>query len=396
MKTPRIVNAIGYIDDELIADAENTGKSKKNLWVKWGSLAACFAVLVIAGAMVLPALFGGKGNTDVEDNRCMDLDISTSESAIVWPWRYRTVYEKYTSVEADGVKYYGKGRAVSEMLVGESIGSVTAAGYDETDDNREYVCEFEGYRLRDIAQSRFIAVKMEGCYYVFKNAEYAPPGTLGELMEAVSLPKVLKLDRFAEGSSTPEGSHFILKSDAYIWEVLNGCRDAAFVEDTMWYVGDRNYISFTVTSEALGIYKVVLNVTEDGYLWTNAFDWQYLFQIGEDAAEKIITYARDNSIKADYEPYQNAVVGTVVEVNEEYCLVDDSCLYKNPENGITYKILLNDIRISRYVEPGVISVGKVVQIVYEGEIDEKNGNVIAGAVSASGAVISDGDVLIPE
>ena len=32
------------------------------------------------------------------------------------------------------------------------------------------------------------------------------------------------------------------------------------------------YISFTITSEALGVYKHAMYITEDGYFWTNAFN----------------------------------------------------------------------------------------------------------------------------
>ena len=131
-----------------------------------------------------------------------------------------------------------------------------------------------------------------------------------------------------------------------------------------------------------------------GYLWTNAFDYQYLFNIGEDAAGKIIKYAKENSTEADYEPYRNTIVGKITEITDEYILLDDSILCTNPDDGITYKILLNDLRISRYAESGTIRVGENVQITYEGEIDESN--IIDSAISASDVVISGGDVLIPE
>ena len=137
-------------------------------------------------------------------------------------------------------------------------------------------------------------------------------------------------------------------------------------------------------------------MTEDGYLWTNAFEWQYLFNIGEEAAGKIIRYAKENSIATEYEVYRNSVVGTIVEITEEYILVDDSILCKNPADGITCKVLLNDLRISRYVDYGIVKVGDTVQISYEGEIDETNVNTITSAISASKATISNGDVLIPE
>ena len=61
MKTPRIINSVGHIDDDLITGAtENKKKSKFSPWLKWSSIAACFAVIVIAGAAFLPSLLKGK------------------------------------------------------------------------------------------------------------------------------------------------------------------------------------------------------------------------------------------------------------------------------------------------------------------------------------------------
>lgn len=396
MKTPRIANAIGQIDDDLVTDAAKCKKKNKKHWLKWGSLAACFAVIVIVGAAILPSLFRENVTPEGTDGRYKDFSIQASESAIVWPWEYQTVYEKYRNVEIDGIEYHGKGRAVSEAWIGERIGNYTVVGYDEVNNGKKYSAEFETYALKDIAQSQFIAVKMEDSYYVFKSSEYSPPSTLGELMETVNLSKVVELSRFSEKEDNPNSNHFVLNNDDYIWEVLTDCKSAVFVEDESWMVGDRDYLSFTITSDSLGAYKAALYVTEDGYLWTNAFDWQYLFNIGEEAAGKIIKYAKEKSIETEYEAYRNSVAGTIVEITEEYILVDDSILCKNPADGITYKVLLNDLRISRYVDYGIVKVGDTVQISYEGEIDETSGNTIAGAISAFKATISDGDVLIPE
>ncbi len=408
MKTPRIANAIVHIDDDLVSGAAESKKKKKNVWVKWGSLAACFAVLIIASVAVLLSLFGGNVTPGGADGRYKNYNIYAGEYAIVWPWEYLTVYEKYTNVEIDGIEYLGKGRAVSEALVGESIGNYTMIGYDKINNGKKYTAEFEAYALKDIAQSQFVAVKMEDSYYVFQNDEYAPPRTLGELMDVIDLSKVVELSRFCENDDSPDSNHFVLGNDDYIWEVLAGCKSASFVEDQTWMVGDivddivgdivgdRDYLSFTVTSEALGVYKAALYVTEDGYLWTNAFNLQYLFNIGEDAASKIINYAKENSIEADYEPYINVVAGTIIEITEEYILMDDSILCKNPEDGITYKVMLNDLRISRYVDYGVIKVGDTVQISYNGEINKNSDNTIEGAISASKATISNRDIFIPE
>ena len=391
MKTPRTANVVGHIDDDLItAAAECKKKTKHSPWLKWGSIAACFALLVIAGTAILPSLFGGDGGTT---DKYKDF-IQAGESAIIWPWEYQTVYEKYTELKFDGIEYLGRGREVSASHVGEIIGNHTVVGYDEINSGKKYTKEFEVYKLKDAAQSQFVAVKMEGKYYVFKNDKYAPPSTLGELFNLVDLPKVIELNEFSENGDGPNKNHYVLNSDDYVWEVLAGCKNADFVEDDKWTVHKRDHLSFTVTSETLGVYRVAMYVTADGYLWTNAFSYQYLFKIGEDAAGEIIKYAKENSSEAEYKPYQNRIVGKVVEVTDEYILIDDTVLCNNPSDGTTYKVLLNDLRISRYVDHEIIKVGSTVQITFEGGVDEAN--TIDSAVSASNVKISGGDVLIPE
>ena len=398
MKTPRIINSVGHIDDDLITAAtENKKKAKSSPWLKWGFIAACFMVIVIAGAAFLPSLLKGE-EPQGTDGRYKDIYIHTSESAIIWPWEYRTTFEKYTSLTMNDVEYSSKGNALSESLVSDKIGTYTVTGYDETTD-KKHTADAEVYHLLNVTADQFIAVKIEDDYCVFKNNEYNPPNTLGELFEQAELSKVVELNRFSENNSIPNSKHYLLNDDEYIWEVLSECKEAPFVEDQNWYAGDRSYLSFTITSEVLGVYKVAMYVTEDGYLWTNAFSWQYLFDIGEDAAGKIITYAKENSAETDYESYQNAIVGTITEITDEHILVEDSVLCENPEDGITYRVLLNDLRISRYVEHGIIEVGDNVQITYEGEIYPANAyyaNTINSAVSASKVIISEGDVLIPE
>ena len=393
MKIPRIANSVGYIDDDLINAAAEYKKEKKNYWMKWGFLAACFAVLVIAITTNLPSLLGGNTSGGTND-RYKDFTIQESASDIIWPWEFQTVYEKYTELKIDNVQYNSKGREVSASYVGDSIGNYTVAGYDEISNGKKYTEEFEVYSLKDVSQSQFVAVKMDGKYYVFKKDEYAPPSDLGELLELVDLSKVTKIDHFSEGGDGPADKHYVLNDDNYIWTILADCYEAPFVEDDTWMVHDREYLSFTINSEVLGVYKGAMYITEDGYLWTNAFGYQYLFSIGEDATSKIIKYVRETSIKAEYESYRNSVVGTVTEITSEYILVDDSILCKNPEKGIAYKVLLSDLHISRYVDCGIVKEGDTVQVTYESELGMDN--TIENAITISKATISGGDVLIPE
>lgn len=390
MKIPRIARALGHIDGGLITGAEAYRRKNAGRLLIFGPLAACLAVLLIAGATTL------FWKSDTTGGRYREgYTVMSAETSIVWPYEYLTVSEKYRNVEIDGIKYYCPGRPVSEELVGESIGSYKVTGeYD----GREYSAEFEAYTLRNIARSQFIAVKMEDKFYVFHSDAYDPPQTLGELLEEVRLPELIELRHFSENGDTPDCRHFELRDDSYIWEVLAACGNAPFVEDQDWFYGERNYITFTVTSEAMGIYRVALCVTEDGYLWTNAFSWQYLFNIGEDAANDIIRWAKENAAEAEYEPYMRSVAGRVTEITDDHVLIDDSVLCRDPEDGLTYKVPLDDLRISRYFKYGAVKAGDIVQVSYTGEIDEAGGNVIGGVEDIKRAynIVDDGVVAIAE
>ena len=81
MKTPRIVNAIGHIDDDLINSATKSKKvAKKNIWIKWTSLVASFAIIIIVAAVAVPTLFGD-GNTTLPVVSGDNTTINNSESA---------------------------------------------------------------------------------------------------------------------------------------------------------------------------------------------------------------------------------------------------------------------------------------------------------------------------
>lgn len=399
MKIPRTANAVGHIDEDLVV-AATAEKQKKGTWLKWAAVAACVAVIAVA-ALLIPPLFSrekpvpnDKLATDSADERYKAFTVQELNHAILWPWEDLTTAERFTLLTVDGTEYSGKG-TVSETLLDGVIGTYTAVGYDEIN-NVKHTAEAEVYTLKNVHQSQFVAAKIHGSYLVFQNNKYDPPATLGKLFEEVDLLSVVELSRFAENGSLPENKHYVLNDDSYVWQQLSQCKDAPFVEDDSWSSADREFISFTVSSEVLGVYKVGLYITEDGYLWTNVFGWQYLYEIGESAAGRIISYAKENSKSAEYEPYSNTVVGKITEIRDGFIFVDDSILCKNPADGITYRVAVNGLHLSRYVDKAVVKPGDTVQVYYRGEIDTENLYTINSATAINNAIVSYGDVYIPE
>lgn len=378
MKISKIANAVGYIDDDIVVAAA-VCKNKKNNLIKWVSLAACLIVLVTAATAILSSPYDGNVSVSTND-RYKDCDFNVYNDAIVWSWEYLTTYEKYTELTIEGVKYGTTGREVSAAYIEYSLGTYTVEGNDYYfDQGSKHTEKFDVYKLKDVAQSQYVAVRIEQKYYVFHRSGYTPPSNLGELSQLVDLRKVIEFSRFYKIRQVSDDKCYMLSDDEYIWDILAECKNASFIEDQNWRQSNREYLSFSVTSPSLGVYKRGLYVTTDGYLWTNIFGYQYLFYIGEEAANNIIYYANENSTETESVPYDYYVVGTVTEINDEYILLDDSALFDNPDYGITYKIMLDDIRASRYADCGIIAEGDTVQVVFENELLD---NYIINSVSS--------------
>lgn len=398
MKAPRISEAMGNIPEDLVNGAITYRRtSKKKSFIKWGSMAACLC-LVICAIVIVPMLredAPGITTPTGDYDRYKGFTILTGEYGIVWPWEYKTIYEKFNSINVDGVEFSGRNREVSASFIGEKIGNYQATGYDSTTDEIHYE-NFDVYEIKDVESSRLIAVKMEGKYYSFISKKYNPPTTLGGLLEEYSFHKYVELSRFSILEDGKEKTYHLLSDDDFIWNILINAKNTEAVNPIGFHENRGNYISFTVTSDALGIYKNAMYITESGYLWTNAYNREFLYFIGEDSAGKIIKHAKENSTVEKSEPYNNTIAGKIVEITDEYILVDDSILCKNPADGLTYKVILNDIKVSRYVELGAVRVGSTVVVAYEGNINVTNGNTIDKTIDISEGIISEGDVLIPE
>ena len=385
MKTSKITEAVGYLDDELLEEALVSGKRKKSkAWLKIAVAAAGIALLAGAGIWTKGKLFGGS----VDENaiqwsaKYKKWSAVMPSSEIVWPWEYCTTYEKYTALEMESAQYYCSGRSVSAEKVGDKIGTYEIKGVDNKNfsGNIEYSELFEVYGINGVSSGRTVAVLMDGDYYVFKNHDEEAPGTLGGLLEQVDLPRIVTLSHFSENGDDTTAAHYTLKEEANVWNYILECKDAGISQNGYRYDADRNYLSFMISSEELGVYKVAMYITDDGYLRTNMFDRAYVYDIGAERAQRIINYAKKNSKKAKYEPYYKAIYGTVTEITEEYILIDDSVLCKDPSDGSTYRVPLSDIRISRSVSLGYVKVGTFICVSFADSIDKAENNTVLGVV----------------
>ena len=397
MKTPRISEAIGNLPEDLVNGAVTYKRtSKKKSFIKWGSIAACFMVMVMATALIVPMLLGGDPISIGGIDRDYKGVISGGESYIDFPWEYKLGYEKYTSVKYDGNEYSSRARAIDEALLGEILGTCKAKGEDSYT-NKTYTETLNVRKISGVSEEKMIAVEMENKYYVYFNSKVKCPATFGELLDAYNLSETLPLAKFSVNEGYKEKGYYQITDDEYIWQVLSECRDAEFyAENDKWNRGDRNYLSFTATSETLGVYKKVFYITEDGYVSTNVFNYSYVYYIGVDAANKIITHAKGNATEAEREQYEYTIAGTITEIGDGYILIDDTVLCKDKNDGMVFKILTEDLQIRRYVECGNFKVGDTVAVKFQTEIVLGENNTVSGAISMYKGKVTDSGMEVPE
>ena len=397
MKTPRISEAIGNLPEDLVNGAVTYKRtSKKKSFIKWGSIAACFMVMVMATALIVPMLLGGDPISIGGIDRDYKGVISGGESYIDFPWEYKLGYEKYTSVKYDGNEYSSRAREINEALLGEVLGTCKAKGEDSYT-NKTYTETLNVRKINGVSEDKLIAVEMDGEYYVYYNDEVKCPATFGELIDAYNLSETLPLVKFSVNEGYKEKGYYQITDDEYIWQVLSECRDAEFyAENDKWNRGDRNYLSFTATSEALGVYKKVFYITEDGYVSTNVFNYSYVYYIGVDAANKIITHAKGNATEAEREQYEYTIAGTITEIGDGYILIDDTVLCKDKKDGMVFKVLTDELIIRRYLECTNIKVGDTVAVKFQTEIVLGEDNTVSGAISMYKGRVTDSGMAVPE
>lgn len=403
MKIPKMAKSMEYIDNDLVSEAASYKRSNIILFInKWGAIAACFAIMLVASVFIYPYIGGDivgsstDGPSSSSTDRYKDFMEPTLDYTIGWWWDSLVVYEKYRNITVGDIEYGSSEREISYEYVGEKIGVFTASGYNYTGSGKPTM-DCEVYKIKDVSDKKMVAVKMEDSYYIFKSKPFDQPLTLGALLGDFDFDSSVKLSSLAL-TENEKRSYGVIENDAYIWEIILSCKDATLKGTQDWSKDGKDYVDFTVSSEKLGLYKSVLTVTKDGYLFTNGtnFGRYALYFIGEDNANKIIDYVRSNLKDGKYEPNIPSVPGVITEITDEYIIIDDSAFCNDPDNGIQYKILLNDKRISRYIENDFVRVNELVEVIFEGEIDIEGGYVIDSAYHIKSVIIIDGEVMVPE
>ena len=309
MKIPKMAKSMEYIDKDLISDAASYKKVKTPSFInRWGAIAACFVIMLVASVFIYPYIGGDivdsstDGPSSSATDRYKEFMAATMGMTIDWWWDNLVIYEEFRNITVGDIEYGSSEREISYQHIGEKIGVFIASGYNYTGSGKPTM-DFEVYKIKDVSEKKLVAVKMEGSYYIFKSKPFDQPLTLGALLSDFDFDSSVKLSSLAL-IENEKRSYGVIENDAYIWEIIRSCKDATLKGTQNWSKDGKDYVDFTVSSEKLGLYKSVLTVTKDGYLFTNGtnFGRYALYFIGEDAANKIIDYVSSNLKDGKYEP----------------------------------------------------------------------------------------------
>ena len=169
MKKEQLYEAIGEIKDTYITEARSEKRKRAPLWIKWGSVAASLAVVILIGCFVL------KGQSWKEDLPATEsVEASLGETAFGTRYVYRVREGAYAS-------YIG-GKVIEKGLLGERLESVTVSGGWITEEGQEPTDEIlsaEVYAIEGVDRSVAVALKFldkgdaltTTHYYVILNLE---------------------------------------------------------------------------------------------------------------------------------------------------------------------------------------------------------------------------------
>ena len=158
MKTPRIANALNQVDEDIVGDAACAKKVKKNTWLRWGSIAACFVVMLAAMLAVMPMLFENNSPIITPDNE------PVNESAVNGTGIAEGKLEKYYDYELTSGAFvtYINGKVIEAEKVGNKLESVTVIG-GWKNESREWIStenlNAEVYEITGIDKGIAVALK---------------------------------------------------------------------------------------------------------------------------------------------------------------------------------------------------------------------------------------------
>lgn len=314
-RAEKLLRAVGDVDEELLAAADN-GKTVKRL-IKPARFAwAAAACLCIAAAGWVGAnQFGWFGGT-AESTKPWPVYTLTgstaaatgiAETAVIPHWDAMQDCERFNGMDYDGEEYHTTCKLLSAETVGEKLSTVKLAGYDVYAD-KEYTKAAEAYKISGIAPDCAVAVQFEDsddyCIYIRTWKEFE---TLGDMIESLDLNNTLETGAVRFGESfvrNRDGSseYHVFEAEVpeeKIREMLLSDESLPNVYDDAESPFRKECFEISVDVPEIGCENHAIELTEDGYLRTNILETGKEFYIGEKRVREFMEYV-ETCPKSEY------------------------------------------------------------------------------------------------
>lgn len=310
---------MGELDDKYIEEAIQYRK-KKIRWLPVCAAAAC--ICLIAGSVV-GVRYKNEHPWPVKTVAAADsAPVASAEVDMIPHWEDMPIYQQFHDIAFNDISYSARRGVVPTERLGESLGTVTARGWDEYagiagEDANRYI-NAELFTITKINPECAIAVRYEGhdTVYACVNSYYRPE-TLGQFVEDLNLLEEVSFGTVYYEWRSPAGRRATIWFDGVDDQII---KDMLLTETNAENVYDesklhempKRIMGVSVNIPLLGYQNISLSVQEDGYLKTNILDTGKLFYIGEDNTQAFVDYVTDHC--EGYEPV--TVYSNVIEVPE--------------------------------------------------------------------------------
>lgn len=290
--------AMGELDGKYVEEAVRYQKNRKKRWLPVCAAAACLCL--IAGSVV-GVRYKNEHPWPVKTVVAPDsAPMPSVEVAIVPHWEDMAIYEQFHEIEFNNISYSARRGVVPADRVDESLGTITARGWDEyadiagKDANRYINAEL--FTISKINPQCAIAVRYEGhdTVYACVNSYYRPE-TLGQFVEDLNLLEEISFGTVYYEWRSPSGRRATIRfddvDDQIIKDMLLTEADAENIYDeSKLHEMPKRIMGASVDIPLLGYQNISLSVQEEGCIKTNILDTGKLFYIGEEQTQDFVDY----------------------------------------------------------------------------------------------------------
>lgn len=317
MRSEKLTEAVGLVDDELLEEAADVGALKKKKTMprilRWTAAAACLCLAVLGGMKL-----AGPKKPEAPDGPVWPTRIvretggTQQEIAVIPHWEDMDLPQRYSSFTLDGREYSLSGSTAEFSAKGELLGKVVMSGYDIYAD-KEHSIDASVFTMRETDPTLALLLQFDGdeTLYACLNWWYAPE-TLADFIRAFRLEERLQITACTlslKQAETGRRRYVLLDADGdEIWQLLTEDTSLKNQEYDDFADYDRA-LSFAVSVSGFGIENKSLKLMDNGWLTTNVGETRKAFFLGEEKARAILDHAAESYEGVEL-VYEDVLAGT--------------------------------------------------------------------------------------